>query len=78
MVRLLAIRIKQFGIAVVVIEPGIIETEFGSVLMDPMLEISGNGPYKNLAQKIANSVKSSYEKGVVLPHQLLQSLYQRL
>jgi short-subunit dehydrogenase len=60
----LRLELKQFGIAVVVIEPGIIETEFGSVLMDPMLEISGNGPYKNLAQKIANSVKSSYEKGV--------------
>lgn len=59
----LRLELAGFGIDVVIIEPGIIETDFGDVLVDPMLERSGAGPYANLAQRAARATRSSYEKG---------------
>jgi NAD(P)-dependent dehydrogenase (short-subunit alcohol dehydrogenase family) len=53
----LRIELKPFHIDVVVIEPGIIATEFGDVMVAPMLERSGSGPYGKLAQAVANSMK---------------------
>jgi NAD(P)-dependent dehydrogenase (short-subunit alcohol dehydrogenase family) len=53
----LRIELKPFNIDVVVIEPGIIATEFGDVMVAPMLERSGSGPYGKLAQAVANSMK---------------------
>ncbi len=46
--------VQQFGIDVVIIEPGAIGTEFNDVFVGPMLELSGDGPYKDLARGIAN------------------------
>lgn len=51
----LRIELQPFGIDVVVVEPGIIATEFGDVLTQPMLDRSGNGPYGKLAHAIARS-----------------------
>lgn len=51
----LRLEVAPFGIDVVIIEPGIIGTEFGSVLMEPMLKRSGDGPYSPLAKKLAAS-----------------------
>ena len=59
----LRLELEQFGINVVIIEPGIIETEFGDVVYEPMLKRSGNGPYKNMARSVAQATKSAYEKG---------------
>jgi short-subunit dehydrogenase len=59
----LRLELDQFGINVVIIEPGIINTEFGDVLNGPMMERSGNTAYSNLAQAVAKSVQDSYEKG---------------
>ena len=47
----------------VVVEPGLIKTEFGGVLMDPMLKRSGTGAYAPLAQRLAQAAKASYEGG---------------
>lgn len=58
----LRLELAPFGIDVVIIEPGIIATEFGNVLLDPMLKRSGNGPYKALAQGIAKGTRDSYDK----------------
>ncbi|GAB3811009.1 oxidoreductase [Kribbella italica] len=49
----LRIEVKPFGIDVVVIEPGIVATEFGSVLAGPVMERSGQGAYADLAGRIA-------------------------
>lgn len=46
----LRIEVEQFGIDVVVNEPGAIRTEFGDVVLGPMLERSANGPYAKLAR----------------------------
>ncbi|WP_447938808.1 oxidoreductase [Pseudoxanthomonas mexicana] len=51
----LRLELKPFGINVVVIEPGIIATEFGDVMTQPMLDRSGHGPYGRLAHAIAKS-----------------------
>jgi short-subunit dehydrogenase len=58
----LRIELAPFGIDVVIMEPGIIATEFGNVLLDPMLKRSGQGPYKALAQGMAKGTRDSYGK----------------
>ncbi|RMG19309.1 MAG: oxidoreductase [Bacteroidetes bacterium] len=63
----LRLELKQFGIEVVIIEPGAILTEFGEVMNQPMLERSGNGPYASLARAMAKAVEDSYEKGNASP-----------
>ncbi len=59
----LRLELAPFNIDVIVIEPGLILTEFGSVLLEPMLERSGTGPYADLTAKLAKATKSSYDKG---------------
>ena len=46
--------VKQFGIDVVIVEPGAIGTEFNDVFIGPMLERSGDGPYQDMAHGLAN------------------------
>ncbi len=40
---------KAFNIDVVLIEPGVVDSEFANGFMDGLLKISGDGPYANLA-----------------------------
>ncbi len=58
----LRLETKQFNINVVVLEPGLIRTEFANVLYQPMLDHSGNGAYADLANKIAEATKATYDK----------------
>nr|WP_277351797.1 oxidoreductase [Antrihabitans stalactiti] len=51
----LRLELKPFGIDVIVIEPGIMQTEFGDVLVGPLLERSGEGAYADLATKVAEA-----------------------
>lgn len=59
----LRLELKQFNIDVVIVEPGIINTEFGDVMNGPLLERSGNSAYGKLASKVSASVEESYRKG---------------
>jgi short-subunit dehydrogenase len=59
----LRIELKQFGIGVVIIEPGVIKTEFGDVMIGPMLKRSGTGAYSKMAKSMADATQSSYDKG---------------
>lgn len=61
----LRIELRPFGISVVVIEPGIIATEFGDVMTQPMLDRSGHGPYGKLAHAIAGSKAPMSQPSVV-------------
>ncbi len=43
--------VRQFGIDVIVIEPGGIKSEWGNIAFDSLLKVSGNTAYKVLAAK---------------------------
>ncbi|GAA3107184.1 oxidoreductase [Rhizobium viscosum] len=59
----LRLELEPFGIRVVVIEPGLIETGFGDAASRGILERSGAGPYRKLAQSVAASIDRSYGRG---------------
>ncbi|MFC3903450.1 Short-chain dehydrogenase [Acinetobacter marinus] len=59
----LRLELKAFNIDVVVIEPGAINTEFAGVMVQPMLERSGQTAYANMAQSVANATNESVRKG---------------
>ncbi len=44
--------LKPFGIDVIVIEPGGVKSEWGNIAMENLIRSSGNGPYKNTAEKM--------------------------
>lgn len=54
----LRLELKQFGIDVVVVEPGIIKTPWGAVATENLKKTSGTGPYTAFANKVA----ASFEK----------------
>lgn len=59
----LRLELQQFGIDVVVVQPGIIETDFGNVVEGPMLKFSGKTAYGPLAAKVAKATANSYRPG---------------
>lgn len=58
----LRMEVEQFGIDVVIIEPGAIKTEFIDVMNQPMLDRSANGPYEALAKAIDKAGQEAYSK----------------
>jgi short-subunit dehydrogenase len=63
----LRIELKEFGIDVVIIEPGAISTEFGDVLSDPMIERSGSGPYKEWVKTLQKVNEKNLAEGNASP-----------
>jgi len=57
----LRLELKQFNIKVVVLEPGFIATEFGTVLIDNFSKISDNSAYKGMMDKIIEGTKKAGE-----------------
>jgi short-subunit dehydrogenase len=47
----LRMELKQFGIDVVVIQPGAIKTEWNKIARENLMKVSGNTVYKDLAEK---------------------------
>lgn len=58
----LRLETKQFGIDVVVIEPGIIKTEFADVMHQPLLDRSANGAYGKMAKTVADATLENYSE----------------
>ena len=54
----LRLEVKPFGIDVVVIEPGGIETEWGGIAAENLDKTSGEGPYAAQAGAVASSLRS--------------------
>jgi short-subunit dehydrogenase len=59
----LRLELKQFNINVVVLEPGIIETEFGDVMLGSIAKYSGKGAYATLTNKLIAATKKMYARG---------------
>lgn len=57
----LRLELAPFGIDVIIIEPGLIRTEFGDVVVGPMLERSGETAYGDLAKKVAEFMPAAYQ-----------------
>ncbi len=67
----LRLETKPFGIKVIIIEPGIIATEFNDVYTRPMIERSGKGPYANLAKSVEKATLEYGKPGASSPADLI-------
>lgn len=56
----LRIELQPFGIKVVILEPGVIGTDFGEVLLKPLEKFSKQSPYESMAQQIGVSSQRLY------------------
>lgn len=70
----LRLELQPHGIHVIIIEPGVIGTEFGDEVTQPLLDRSGDGPYAELAEKAARATRSAYEKGDNSPPTVISDL----
>lgn len=59
----LRLELAPFGIKVVIVEPGLIETAFGDVVADNLLKRSGSGAYAKLKQVVVKTTKEAYGRG---------------
>ncbi|MCR4468268.1 oxidoreductase [Burkholderia sp. SCN-KJ] len=59
----LRLEVAEFGIKVVIVEPGVIETGFGDAATDSIVKRSASGPYGRLVQMVAKSIKKTYGHG---------------
>lgn len=75
----LRLELEPKGINVVVLEPGAIKTEFPEVMSKQVLGNSGNGPYQELAKRVANlSLKESGKDGAGSPTSVISKVIQEI
>ena len=61
------LELAQFGVKVVMIEPGAIASDFGSIMLPRMLMYSGKWPYKIFTEKVVEMMRSIDTKLGVSP-----------
>ena len=59
----LRLELAPFGIRVVIVEPGLIETAFGEVVSTGMLARSGMGAYADVTRAVTKSTQEAYGHG---------------
>ena len=59
----LRLELASYGIDVVVVQPGLIQTGFGDEIAGQIIKRSGYGGYSTLAHAIAATIERSYAKG---------------
>ncbi len=70
----LRVELAPFGVHVVIIEPGGIETEFSDVFQQNLQGDAENGPYADALQKIIESTRSMSEGGQLSPPSVITNL----
>ena len=70
----LRIELKSFGIDVVLIEPGVIKTEFQDVMMDSTVERSLGTPYEKKLKALEKATQEMYERGIGSPPSTITKL----
>jgi len=73
----LRLELAPFGIDVIIIEPGNIETEFENTMIGPMMERSGNSAYSEIAKRMKIATMKSYGKGNASPPALVAKTVSR-
>lgn len=63
----LRLELAEFGVDVVIVEPGAIRTEWDGVAVENMMETSGSGPYADFARRAKGFMESGYEDGAGSP-----------
>jgi NAD(P)-dependent dehydrogenase (short-subunit alcohol dehydrogenase family) len=58
----LRLELAPFGLRVVVVEPGAIETPFAEIAIAPLLERSIGGPYEDTARRMAEATRETYRR----------------
>jgi len=59
----LRLEVVDFGIKVVIVEPGVIETGFGDGATESIVKRSAEGPYGRMVMMVAKSIKQTYGHG---------------
>ncbi len=70
----LRVELAPFNIQVIIIEPGAIQTEFGDVMMAPMMARSGHTAYAEQARAMVKNAKASYEQGDSSPPSVIADI----
>lgn len=59
----LRLELKQFNIKVVVLEPGIIRTEFTDIMLNKLSKFSSKGAYATITNKLVAATKKLFDSG---------------
>lgn len=59
----LRIELRQFGIDVIIIEPGIIKTEFDEIVSAPLAKATGKSDYAPMTNRLAAAMNKLYHEG---------------
>ena len=70
----LRIELKNFGIDVILIEPGVIKTEFQDVMMDSTVERSIGTPYEKKLKALEKATQKMYARGIGSPPSTITKL----
>jgi NADP-dependent 3-hydroxy acid dehydrogenase YdfG len=73
----LRMEVSQFGINVVVIEPGGIKTEWSGIAAEKVRAVSGTGPYAPQGNAVANSLVSESNQRLSSPPELIANTIAR-
>jgi NAD(P)-dependent dehydrogenase (short-subunit alcohol dehydrogenase family) len=67
----LRMEVKQFGIDVIVIEPGGVRSEWGGIAAEKVREVSSSGPYAKQGNAVATSLSSETTRKRSSPPELI-------
>ena len=70
----LRMELKNFGIHVILIEPGVIKTEFQDVMMDSTVERSIGTPYEKKLRALKKATQEMYVRGIGSPPSTITKL----